>query len=268
MLELRLSLLLVVWAALGIQNIIDDAISVDLSGSAILEFLMREQTNSMPGFSSINLKETIGVTCWYLWWRRRKRIHDESVPTVYKCKMSILSITANAARAGSKVPRTNDRWVKPEVRQIKINVDGSFHSVSHAGATRVIARDHEGVFLAAASKFYPNMASAAMVEALAMKEGLSLANRLGCNNVMMESDSLETIEACTWDEAWWGDSFAVFAECVDLCSMIDKVSFKHCSRTANEVAHEITRVCCSSESSCNWIAEPPSFLLENDVTIL
>jgi hypothetical protein len=27
-----------VWAALGIQNIIDDAISVDLSGSAVLEF--------------------------------------------------------------------------------------------------------------------------------------------------------------------------------------------------------------------------------------
>jgi ribonuclease HI len=110
------------------------------------------------------------------------------------------------------------------VRQIKINVVGSFHSVSHAGTTGVIARDHEGVFLAAASKFYPNMASAAMVEALAMKEGLSLANKLGCNNFMMKSDSLETVEACT------GDSSAVFADCVDLCSMIDKISFKHCSR--------------------------------------
>jgi ribonuclease HI len=260
-----------VWAALGIQNIIDDAISVDLSGSAVLEFLLRDQTSSMLGFNSINLKETIGVTCWYLWWRRRRRTYDESVPRVYKCKMSILSITSNAARVGSKVARANDRWVKPEVRQTKINVDGSFHDVSHAEATGVVARDHEGLFLAAASKFYPNMASAAMVEALAMKEGLSLANRLGCNNVMMESDSLETIEARTGDEAWWGDSSAVFADCVDLCSMIDKISFKHCSRMANEVAHEIARDCYSSESSCNWVAEPPSFLLEkliNDVTIL
>jgi hypothetical protein len=55
-----------VWAALGIQNIIDDVISVDLFGSAVLEFLLRDRMRSLPGFNSINLKETIGVTCWYL----------------------------------------------------------------------------------------------------------------------------------------------------------------------------------------------------------
>jgi hypothetical protein len=39
----------------------------------------------------------------------------------------------------------------------------------------------------------------------------------------------------------------------------------------NEVAHEISRFCFPPRSSCNWVDEPTSFLLEkliNDVTEL
>jgi hypothetical protein len=35
-----------------------------------------------------------------------------------------------------------------------------------------------------------------MAEALAMKEGLILANAKGCNSVIAEGDQLETIQAC------------------------------------------------------------------------
>jgi ribonuclease HI len=152
-------------------------------------------------------------------------------------------ITANAAKARSGGAHPGRRWVKPEVRKIKVNVDGSFQCDMHAGAAGAVARDHDGRFLAAASIFLPNAASAAATEALAMREGLALANRLGCHNVVMESDSIETVEACTGDEAWWGESSAIFAGCVDLASLIDKVSFKHCPREANKVAHDIARFC-------------------------
>jgi hypothetical protein len=47
-------------------------------------------------------------------------------------------------------------------------------------------------------------------EAMSMREGLALANLLGCNNVIMEYDSLETVEACSGGEAWWGESSAIF----------------------------------------------------------
>jgi ribonuclease HI len=188
---------------------------------------------------------------------------------VYKCKISILSITANAAKARLGGAHPDCRWLKLEVRQIKVNVDGSFHCDMHAGAAGAIARDHDGRFLAAASPFLPNAVSTVATEALAMREGLALANRLGCHNVMMESDSIETVETCTGDEAWWGESSSIFADCVDLASQIDKVSFKHCPREVNEVAHDIARFCFSSKAYCNWVDELPSFLLEkliNDVT--
>jgi hypothetical protein len=45
-------------------------------------------------------------------------------------------------------------------------------------------------------------------------------NRLG---LIAESDSIETIEACTETKAWWGDSSSVFADYVDLMALIGTV---------------------------------------------
>jgi hypothetical protein len=50
---------------LGILDVIDEAINIDLSGSAILEFLLRDHAKALLGFD-IEVKETIGVACWYL----------------------------------------------------------------------------------------------------------------------------------------------------------------------------------------------------------
>ena len=73
-------------------------------------------------------------------------------------------------------------------------------------------RDYEGRFIAASTLYIPNIASATTVEAIAMREGLALANRMGCSNVIAESDSMKIIQACTGEEAWWGEASAVLAD--------------------------------------------------------
>jgi hypothetical protein len=112
----------------------------------------------------------------------------------------------------------------------------------------------------ASTIFISNLASATAAEAMALREGLSLAIRMGCNNVV-ESNSLEAIQACTGEEIWWGDLAAIYADCVDLKTQIDKVFFIRCPRKANGVAHELARVCYLNKFSCNWVDEPPSFIL-------
>jgi hypothetical protein len=57
--------------------------------------------------------------------------------------MSILSIMANAAKAGLKVTSRQGRWEKPDIQQTKVNVDGSFHQ-DLAGSVGVVVRDQEG----------------------------------------------------------------------------------------------------------------------------
>jgi hypothetical protein len=45
-----------------------------------------------------------------------------------------------------------------------------------------------------------------MAEAIAMKEGLALASRLGRNSVVAESDSIKIIQSCNGEEMWWSTS--------------------------------------------------------------
>jgi hypothetical protein len=54
-------------------------------------------------------------------------------------------------------------------------------------------------------------------------------------------------------------------------AMIGKVEFKHYPREANRVAHVIARNSVDSKSSCSWVDEPRSFVLQtlvDDVTII
>jgi ribonuclease HI len=125
-------------------------------------------------------------------------------------------------------------------KQVKVNVDDSFHLDDHVGSARVVIRHFEGRFIVASSLYLPNISSAAAAEAIAMREGLILANHLGCSNVQAESDSMEIIEACTWEETWWGESATIYAECVDLVILIGGVQFHHCLREANEIVHEFS----------------------------
>jgi hypothetical protein len=185
--------------------------------------------------------------------------------------MTIISITLNAAKVGSKPIPNRIKWEKPGVREVKVNIlDGSFFRRT-TGPIAVIIRNSEGVFLAAYSIFLPIFSSGGASEALATREGLSLANRFGCSNVIMESDSMETVDACSGNEVWRGESSAIFAHCLDLATLIDNVWFKHCPREANGVAHELARNSFCDQNSCNLVDEPPSFIISellDDVTTL
>ena len=259
------------WQKLEMNDCIQEATNLDLSGSVILEHLHRLQDNTLTGFE-FGKKELISMTCWYLWWMRRQRTHDEPVPPIPRCKISILGIAANAFRSLSQKKMGDEaRWHKPEPRQVKLNVDASFHSDTCSGSIGAVIRDYKGSLLAATCKFLSHVSSAAMAEALAMRKGLRLINSSGHNVVQAESDSLETIEACTGDESWWNESVAVFADCVDLVAQIGSVTFKHCPREANKVAHELASYSFCNSQTCNWIDDIPSFLVSsliNDVTII
>jgi hypothetical protein len=110
-----------------------------------------------------------------------------------------------------------------------------------------------------------------MVEALAMWDGLEMANSRGCVSIEAESDCLEVIQYLSCDSHMWNEAIAIYADSVSLAGLIGIVEFNHYHREVNKVAHEIARSCFESSISCNWVDEPPSFLsqlLLDDVTIL
>jgi ribonuclease HI len=79
---------------------------------------------------------------------------------------------------GAKKTVRQIKWEKPLARQVKVNVDGSFSQASHVGAAGAVMRDYNENFMAASTVYLPNITSANVAEAMAMKEGLALASRL------------------------------------------------------------------------------------------
>jgi hypothetical protein len=58
------------------------------------------------------------------------------------------------------------------------------------------------------------------------------------------------------------------ANCVDLVTMIEKVTLKFSLRETNKVAHELTKFSLLNKESCNWVDESPSFILNNLIKML
>jgi hypothetical protein len=123
-----------------------------------LEILLRQDSQNLPGFSNLGQKEVIAVSCWYLWWIRQRRTHNETVPSMMNCKMSILSMVANAAKLSNPMAGQSEKWTRPAPRQVKLNVDASFYAESQDGSVGAILRDYQGQFLAASSKVRPHVA--------------------------------------------------------------------------------------------------------------
>jgi ribonuclease HI len=93
-----------------------------------------------------------------------------------------------------------------------LNVDAAFLDVNHTGAVGAILRDSQGNCVAAASKFISHVSSAMMAKAMAVLHGLIMVNRMGCNSVEIESDSIEVIQFCIGEERIWNDATAIYAD--------------------------------------------------------
>lgn len=139
--------------------------------------------------------------------------------------MAILAIANNFHQANQRSRDTHEkRWLKPNPRFVKLNVDASFHVDEGTGATAAVIQDEKGNFLAAQCKYLTHVSDVVTSEALAMRNGLAFANSLGFPRVEAESDSTTVIEYCSGQTRWWDAAAAIFAECVDVSSLIGKVT--------------------------------------------
>lgn len=83
-----------------------------------------------------------------------------------------------------------------------MNTDASFFG-DGSGAVGVVLRNTSGEAIAGEYCLFENVLSAATAEALALLTGLKLLEFVGCNNVTIEADSLELIQACNGTIEIW-----------------------------------------------------------------
>ena len=176
-----------------------------------------------------------------MWWERRKFVHGESTQTPFTSAMSIAALTSNYVRATRKTSIIRQGWKKPQEEKLMVNVDGAFDTGTGSGSTRVIIRDEKGQWIAAAHSFLPHVIDAPMAEANALKEGLMLAQHIGCNRFIIQTDCMLVVETMNDGGFSATAATAIYDDCIILWSGFDSISIEHCNREANRVAHELAR---------------------------
>ena len=198
----------------------------------------------------------------------------ETIHTPDRTALSIKVLATNFVRANSPNQPTrmlDQIWRKPDLGIVKINVDASFHADTMAGACGAVARDEHGTFIAAASWILSHVVSADSAEIYAIRFGLILAANVGCTKIVIESDSLNALEAASNPEAYMGGDAAVIIEATILAMEFSSVSFVHCRREANLVADSLAKHCFSTRVSEVWDSFSPDFILSkiiNDLAII
>jgi ribonuclease HI len=260
-----------IWSDLGLSELIESVMEVDRSGSVVIEEIIR-RGDRVEAIGNIGLAEIVLIAGWYIWWERRQLVHGEKVQTTFRSAMSIRVLAMNYMKVLKKQDKKpEDRWKKPLEGLVMINIDAAFELDSGRGATGVVIRDYTGSCIAALQTFLPHVVDAQMAEAYALRDGLMLAQQIGVQNFVVQSDCVQVVETMRNGGFSATSSAAIYDDCSILWSGFGNVSIEHCNRGANQVAHELARVAFSSGNSCTWVDEPPRFILSklvDDVTIL
>jgi hypothetical protein len=80
---------------------------------------------------------------------------------------------------------------KPLEGYLMINVDGAFDETKGPRGSAAVIRDTGGAFIAAAHSFIPHVLDAPSAEAETLRDGLLLAQQIGCNCVEIQSDCMK-----------------------------------------------------------------------------
>ena len=77
---------------------------------------------------------------------------------------------------------------------VKLNVDASFDHDLLRGTTGAVLRDDKGNFIAGGNWKMHRCADVLTVEAMALRFGLILAQKVGCNRLIINSENMEVID--------------------------------------------------------------------------
>ena len=250
-----------IWEKLGVQSVVDEAVCADRAGAVALEHIICKQGVWDP-LGGIGIPELILTGAWYMWWERNQVTHGEEIQNSQRSAMSIGALATNYWRARKHpVMKKAEAWTCPPENMAKINVDAAYSEDEGRGSVGVIVRDFKGHFVAAQVTTLPFVADAMTAEAYALREGLCLAQYLCCNRFILQSDNVEVVTTMKEGGFSATSAAAIFHDCATLASGFDKITFEHCQRDANSVAHELAKFSFQSLSSCKWDDDPPSFIL-------
>uniref|UniRef100_A0A803PI90 RNase H type-1 domain-containing protein n=1 Tax=Cannabis sativa TaxID=3483 RepID=A0A803PI90_CANSA len=132
-------------------------------------------------------------------------------------------------------------WTKPEENSIKINVDAATFEQENKYGFGIVACNHLGDLITALSGCYGGNFAAEFIEVMAIKEALSWVKGQHWEQVIIETDSLISVQAIRSQQKMFSTFGLIVADCKVLLCTLHNVQLLFIKRLANRVAHYVAR---------------------------
>ncbi|KAM1949581.1 hypothetical protein ACFX15_009620 [Malus domestica] len=208
------------------------------------------------------------MVCWALWRARNMKLWEEKLEPPEVCTDRAIQWWLEFARTtntGSERDcrlRNTPRWSVPPQGRIKMNIDGSWNAGRLIAGFGAIIRDSDGSFVAAHAGRFEDISSPLLSEAMAVRAGLLWAIDRGYQSLIIETDSLQIVEALRDPTLNLSTIGQVVEDCKALLNTITEANITHIRRNANAAAHHLAKVGLSLMQSCEWTDSPPSIITD------
>jgi ribonuclease HI len=211
----------------------------------------------------------VAVTLWAIWYARRKMIHEDVFQSPLSTHLFIeaylrdLDIVNSVAKVapGTAQP-IHPKWIPPRSGCAKLNVDAAMAKTRPGGAVGVVCRDETGLFLGASTLTIPGIIDPAVMEALACREALALAQDLHLQRVTIATDCLAVLN--DMQRPFAGRYSMILEEIKANSGPFGEAVFRHENRASNQEAHRLARSATSADFGHQvWLLEPPDLCISN-----
>lgn len=202
------------------------------------------------------------VTLWALWHAKRKVIHEGLFQPPLSTNLFVerflgeLHLTEKKQTVTSAAKPKPGGWLPPPAGMAKVNVDAATSKSSTFSAIAAVARGETGEFLGASSVVVQGISDPEMVEAMACREGMSLAEDLYLQRFKLATDCANVAKSL--EGAGMGPYGHIVREIRARTSAFGEVQFGHEGRTTNVDAHNLARSSLSLDLGRHvWFVYPP-----------
>lgn len=190
----------------------------------------------------------VAVILWGIWSARNLKVQTQKVTGVNNRSVSHQS--------------TSSYWVALAEGAFKINVDASIYVGSQNYGIGMVIRDYRGVFCKARSVCRAGQISVFEAETNDVLEAIRWAQELEIQKVIIESDSMLTVQAINQGTTNHLDVGNVLQESRMMLEIYPHFNVSFARKQANKVAHALARVPCQANCFVDF-SSPPQLVLES-----